>query len=262
MNRTPAATNQQLARAEALGKALAHRGFTGRREPQDTHPGAIAATAYTRSGIRVLILTLGGRHGQMIEITAEATTGYRGEAGRRVREVKPSWRLTAYDAPTEAITTAATAAFGDPADPSPLEGAGWTVEHALARNVGRNAMSYTAETAVPPSMKVRATRFTRPDGMVCATFHIPTYTPPCEHCDHHRELGDTGGWDITGPGFTAEATAHTPAAGIGALVRALASGGPSQAAAAQGVPRTTQGHQAKPIPAAAMSGTRLTAVVC
>jgi len=261
MNRTPAATSLHLARAEALGKALAHRGFTGRREPQDTHPGVIAATAHSRCGIRVLILTLGGRHGQMIEITAEATAGYREQAGRRVREVKPSWRLTAYDAPIEAIIAAATAAFGDPAGPSPLEGAGWTVEHALARNVGSNAMSYTAHATVPPGTKVRASRFTRPDGAVSATFHIPAYTPPCERCDHHRELGDTGGWDITGPGFTAEATAHTPAAVIGALVRALPGGDPDQAAAAPGMPMTTPGHRAKPIPAAAMSGARLTAVV-
>lgn len=221
MVRTPAATSVQLARADALGKALTHRGWTSRSEPKDKHPGAVAATVYRRTGVRALVLTLGGRHGQMIEITAEAGSGHRGEGGRRVRAVKPSWRLTAYDAPTKAVLAAATAVFDDPMDSNPLESAGWTIEHARVRNDGSSAMSYTADAAMPWAAKVRATRFTRPDGALIATFHLPTYTPPCERCTHHGELGSAGGWDITGPGFTAEATAHTPAAVIGAFTCAL-----------------------------------------
>ena len=261
MIRTPAATSVQLARAEALGKALTHRGWTGRREPEDQHPGAIAATAHTRPGIRVLILTLGGRLGQMIEITAEAATGYRGESGRRVRAVKPSWRMTAYDPPFEAILAAATAA--GPPDPNSLETAGWTVEHALARNVDGNALSYTADAATPWGAKVRATRFTRPDGALIATFHLPTYTPPCEHCSHHGELGDTGGWDITGPGFTAEATAHTPPAVISAFTHALPGSVPDQAATTSQKPTARSRHRPKNIPATATNlGARLTVAVC
>ncbi len=60
--------------------------------------------------------------------------------------------------------------------------------------------------------------------MVTATFHTPTYTPPCERCTHHGDLGDTGGWIITGLGCTAEATAHTPSAVIGAFTHALPGG--------------------------------------
>lgn len=259
MHHTPTSGVVQTARADAIGKALTHRGWTSRREPDNQHPGAISATTYARPGIRTLILTLGGRHGQMIEIIAEAATGYRGQAGRRVREVKPSWRLTAYDAPIEAVLAAATAALDDPQDASPLVPAGWTVEHALVRKDGSGAMPYTADAAVSWSAKVRASRFTRPDGAVIAVFHVPSYTPPCEHCTHHGELGDTGGWDITGPGFTAEATAHTPAAVIGALTRALPGHHPDQPTVSPAKP----GRRTKNIPAAAtMLSTRLTAVVC
>ncbi|WP_194925815.1 hypothetical protein [Catenulispora pinisilvae] len=263
MIRTPAATSLQLARAEALGKALTHHGWTGRREPQDKHPGAIGATAHARSGVRTLILTLGGHRGQMIEITAEATTGYRGAAGRRVREVKPSWRLTAYDAPTDAILAAATAALDKRPGPNPLEYVGWTVEHALTRNVDGSAPPYPADAATPKRTKVRATRFIRPDGSLIATFHVPTYTPPCERCSHHGELGDTGGWNIIGPGFTVEATAHTPGPVIGAFTRALPGNGPGQAAATPNSPTVRPRQRAKNIPAeATMPGALLTVAVC
>lgn len=263
MFHTPAATRVQLARAEALGKVLTHRGWTSRHEPHDKHPGAIGATTHTRPGIRVLILTFGGRRGQMIEITAEAATGYRGETGRRVRAVKPSWRMTAYDPPVEAILAAATAAADDPLDPNPLGTTGWTVEHALARNINDSAPSYTAYTTTPWRAKVRATRFTRPDGALIVTFHVPTYTPPCEHCDHHGELGSTGGWDITGPGFTAEATAHTPPAVISAFTHALPGSVSDQAATTSQAPTARQRQRPKNIPATTPNlGARLTAVVC
>ena len=262
MVRTPTATSVQLARAEALGKALTHRGWTSRSEPKDKHPGAVTATVHRRSGIRTLVLTLGGRHGQMFEITAEAGSGPRGQGGRRVRAAKTSWRLTAYDTPIEAVLAAATAAFDDPLDSNPLGSAGWTIEHALVCKNRSGATQYTADAATPWGVRVRATRFTRPDGALIATFYLPTYAPPCEHCTHHGELGDTGGWNITGPGFTAEATAHTPTAVIGAFTRAL----PGDR---QGKPTTTPNeapvkprHRAKAIPAAAaVHGAQLTAAV-
>ena len=262
MNRTPVATSVQLARAEALGKALTLRGWNGRLEPQDEHPGAVAASVHTRLGICLLILTLGRRHGQMVEITAGTSTGQRGEGGRRVREVKRSWRMTAYDPPTQAVLAAATATFDHKS--GPLEFAGWTVEHALARKVGGNAMSYTTDAAVLRGAKVRATRFTRSDGAVLATFHIPTYNPPCEHCTHHGELGDTGGWIITGPGFAAEATAHTPPVVIDAFTRALPAQLPDEPAPSANTQPFEPQRGAKPIPADArtMLGTRLKAVVC
>lgn len=251
MTHTPAATSLQLARAETLSKALTRRGWTGRREPQGAHPGAVAAIAHTRRGIRALILTLGGRHGQMIEITAEASIGQRGHGGRRVREVKPSWRLTAYDPPVQAMLAAATAAVGDASDVSQRQHAGWTIEQAPARKIGTN-----------PVRMVRATRFTRPDGVVSATFHVPTYNPPCEHCAHHGELGDTGGWIITGPGFTAEATAHTPSAVIAAFAHALPGGSPVQPAPMLDASQVRSQRGTKSVPAAVDApGTRLTAAV-
>jgi hypothetical protein len=248
----PIATKAQLARAAAIGESLTRSGWTCRREPNDTHPGAIAATAHTRQGMRALILTLGDRHGQMIEITAEATTEQRGERGRQVRDRKPSWRLTAYNPPTQAILAATTAAFDGTPDPTPLETAGWTIRQDPARKAARTSLRM-----------VRATWFTRPDGAVTASFHIPTYRPPCEHCAHHGELGDTGGWYITGPGSTAEATAHTPAAVIGAFALALPDSGPHHQAATPEPPAVTSRRSTKSTPAAAiMPGARLTAVVC
>ena len=261
MVRTPTATSVQLARAEALGKALTHRGWTSRSEPKDKHPAAVTATVHRRSDLRTLVLTLGGRHGQMIEITAEAGSGRRGQGGRRVRAVKPSWRLTAYDAPIKAVLAAATAAFDDPLDSNPLESAGWTIEHALVRKDRSSATPYTAEAATPWGVKVRATRFTRPDGALIATFHLPTYTPPCEHCTHHGELGDTGGWNIIGPGFTAEATAHTPTAVIGAFTRALPCDRQEKPTATPNEAPVKARQRAKTIPAAtAALGAQLTAV--
>ena len=252
MSRTTLATNVQLARAATISKALTRRGWTSRLEPNDAHPGAITATAHSRHGLRVLILTLGERHGQMIEITAEATTGQRGERGRQVRDRKPSWRFTAYDPPTEAVLAAAIAAFDNRPDPSPLETAGWTIKQDPARKIGPTSLR-----------KVRATWFIRPDGAVTASFHLPAYRPPCEHCSHQGELGDTGGWYITGPGFTAEATAHTPTAVIGAFALALPSSSPQHQTTTPEPPPVASGRSTKSTPAAVtMLGGRLTAVVC
>jgi hypothetical protein len=263
MTQTPVATSVQLARAEALGKALTRYGWTSCREPQDEHPGAVAATAYTRLGVRALVLTLGGRRGQMIEVTAESSCGYRREASRRARGLETFWRLTAYDPPTEAILAAAIAPFDGLPAGNPLDLAGWTIERALAHKLGSSAMSYTytytytAKAAVPLGAKFCATRFTRPDGVVTATFHIPTYIPPCEHCP-----GDTGGWIITGPGFVAETTAHIPVAVIGAFIRALPGDRPNQPATTSEAPPVKPQRPTRSIPASAGApGGRLT-VTC
>jgi len=206
---TPSATSLQLARAEYLAKVLSRHGWTRRRTSSAEHPGAVGAASHACNGIGILILSLGGRHGQIIEIIAEGVRRHRNDGGRRVREVSRSWRLTAYDPPTAAILSAALTAHEPFQQPNELENAGWTVTHAQRKGGTRGSCT-------PP-----ATRFTRPDGVVTATFHVPTYNPPCEHCDHHGELGDVGGWIITGPGFTVEATAHVPPGVIGAFVHAL-----------------------------------------
>ena len=242
-------TSVQLARAAVISKTLTRRGWTCRPEPNEAHPGAITATVHARHNVRVLVLTLGERHGQMIEITAKATTGQRGERGRQVRDMKPSWRLTAYSPPPAAVLAAVTATFDTRPNPSPLEAVGWTVKHVRVRDSGAGSLRM-----------VRATCFSRPDGAVSASFHIPTYKPPCEHCEHHGELGDTGGWHITGPGFTAEATAHTPTAVITAFALAL----PDDSAhpAATTPPITSRRPTKFTCAAAASQGARPTAVVC
>ncbi|MEY9859777.1 hypothetical protein ABH935_005410 [Catenulispora sp. GAS73] len=262
MTGTPTASSVQLARAEALGKALAHRGWNSRHESTSKHPGAVGSIVRTHPDIEILILTLGGTAGQMVEITAQGVSGHRGTGFRRVREVSPSWRMTAYDAPIQAILAAATAATASAPDPNPLELPEWTIERATRRSAGDNAVRYAAGLEVPLGGRVRATRFTRPDSAVVVTFHLPTYTPPCEHCTHHGDLGDIGGWLITGPGLTAEATAHTPAAVISAFTRAL----PGHALARPTA--TPNGHTVEPrrwgeaVPAAAVFGARPITAVC
>lgn len=219
MTDTPTASSVQLARAEALGKALTHRGWIVRHESRDKHPGAVEATVYTHRPIEILILTLGGRAGQMVEITAP-NTGLKGGI-HRIRDVSKSWRMTAYDAPIEAILGAAAAVLGKAPELSQSELAGWTVEHAPHCETSSDAVSDALKTEMPSGRRVRATRFTRRDGAVTATFHLPNYTPPCQSCTHDGDLGDSGGWLISGPGFTAEATAHIPEAVIAAFAHGL-----------------------------------------
>lgn len=244
------ATSLQLARAAAIDKALARKGWTARRD-SNAHPGAIVASAHTRHGIRVLILTLGHRHGQMVEIIAEATTGHRGEHSHRLRDRRPSWRMTAYNPPIEGVLAAAAAAFSDSPDPSPLETGGWMIKHAPACKVGRASLRV-----------VGATRFIRPDGAVTATFHIPTYNPPCERCNHHGEVGDSGGWYIAGLRCTAEATAHTPTTVIAAFALALPGGTHSPATTPERPPVASGQPTKSASAAAAKCAARLTAVVC
>jgi len=262
MTGTPTASSVQLARAEALAKALTHRGWNGRYESTNKHPGAVGSIVRTHPGAEVLILTLGRNAGQMVEITAQGVSGHRGTGFRRVREVSASWRMTAYDAPIQAVLAAATAAIDSVPDPNPLALPGWTVERATGRSAGDNGVRYATGPEVPLGGKVRATRFTRPDGAVVVTFHLPTYTPPCEHCTHHGELGDIGGWLITGPGLTAEATAHAPTAVISAFTRALPGHSSARPAA------TPNGQTVEPrpwgqaIPATAVIGARPITAVC
>jgi hypothetical protein len=252
MPHTPAPTNMQLARAESLGKALAHRGWAVRRESLAHHPGAIGATLHARGGIEILVLSLGAHRGQMIEITAESVVGYRREGNNRhqARDARPSWRLTTYDPPIKTILAIGIAACSGAREPTPLERAGWTAGYARPHAVDSNS-----------SHVVRATRFTRPDGAVSATFHLPAYNPPCERCDHSGELGDAGGWMITGPGFMAEATAHTPPGVIGAFVHALPGDGGQWAAAA--IAQPTGAYRAGAVSTVeVMPGATSTAAVC
>lgn len=251
MTHATVTTSEQLARATAISKNLTRRGWRRRLEPVDAHPGAVAATTHARRGIRLLTLTLGERHGQIIEITAKATAGKRAQHARKVRDGKPSWRMTAYNPPTDAVLAAATAAFDGPGDPRQLQNAGWTIEHALVGDVGPQCLGM-----------VRSTWFTRPDGAVTASFHVPAYNPPGEDCDYYGELGDAGGWFIGGPGFAADATAHTPTAVVGAFALALPGSAPQEPATTPTAPADTPQHSTKSTPAAATPPrVRVTAVV-
>lgn len=214
MPSTPAATSVQLTRAEKIRRTLIGNGWTSSREPRDKHPGAVAAIRHQRLNHEVLILTLGGAHGQIVEITADTVAAVRTDGARKIRDITPSWRLTAYDPPVAATLAAIEALHDRQRYPAALTGAGWDVEYIPAPD-------RPAGSARP----AHATCFTRPDGVVRATFCYPTYTPPCESCPHARDLGDIGGWLITGPGFTAEASTHTPSAVITAFATSLPGGG-------------------------------------
>ena len=209
-----AATSAQVARAEVIGKSLARRGWTYSVEPRTKHPGAHRATVWTPNatlGVSLLVLTIGGRHGQLAELFGCATSATRADAGGRSRSGRrPSWRLTAYDAPAAALIAAALSAADDPPEAQNLEAAGWKVIRHQADDRRRPALP----------------EFIRPDDAVSAAFRAPTFTPPCERCSHCGELGDMGGWLITGPGFTADATAHTPESVVTAFALALPGGTP------------------------------------
>lgn len=209
MPSTITATAVQLARADAIGKVLLRRGWLRRAEQPSKHPGAHASTAWQprpAADIQLLILTFGGRRGQMAEILAGPAPNLRPDAGGHLRSGRrPSWRFTAYDAPAQALVAAALTAVDDPSHAPDLESAGWRVERPRYCNI----------------RSPRITTFTRADRAVTARFHNPTYSPPCERCTHFGDLGDAGGWTITGPGFAVDATAHTPEHVITAFARAL-----------------------------------------
>ena len=204
-----AATSVLIARAEVIGKSLTRRGWTSSVEPRTKHPGAHRATVWVPDaapGVSLLILTIGGRQGQLAELLGPATSATRTDAGGRSRSGRrPSWRLTAYDAPAPALIAAALSAADEPPDAQSLEAAGWKVVRHQADDRRRPALP----------------EFIRPDDAVSAAFRAPTFTPPCERCSHCGEVGDMGGWLITGPGFSADATAHTPGSVVTAFALAL-----------------------------------------
>jgi hypothetical protein len=209
---TPAATAAQLARAAVIGKALRRRGWTSCDDQRDKHPGAQRATVWTQTttpDLTLLILTIGGKNGQIAELLHPAlAVPVRGRSDRTRAARRPSWRLTCYDAPPLAVTSAALAAADAPPDGNSLTEAGWNTTHHQADDRRRPIL----------------TEFTRPDGAVSAAFRLPTFTPPCERCPAGSDLGDAGGWLISGPGFTADATAHIPGAVITAFALALPGG--------------------------------------
>lgn len=202
---TPSATTAQLVRAHAIGEALKQRGWNARPEPAQSHPGAVGASRCTvvRPTGEISLLTLSlGELGQMAELTGDPASAARPAGGRR-RSGAPAWRLTAYDPPAHAVVTAAFAAAGSIEIPWRLNEAGWDVEHTR-----------------DPAGHLRITGFTRPDGTVRTEFHAPTLTPRCKTCEHPGSARD-GGWLVTGPGFTAEASVHTPEPVITAFALAL-----------------------------------------
>lgn len=209
-NHRSAAASVLIARAEAVGKALAPHGWTSREEPRSKHPGTHRATIWTPRAtpdVSLLLLTIGGKHGQIAELSGPMVPMVRAQAGRRIgSRPRPSWRLTAYDAPASALASAAlTATNLDRPGAKNLQEAGWRV------------VRHVADGQLRPVMP----EFIRPDGAISAAFRPPTFTPPCERCQHYGDLGDAGGWSITGPGFVAEATAHTPEPVVTAFVLAM-----------------------------------------
>ena len=205
MIQTPVDTSVQLVRAHAIGRTLTRSGWIRGREPAGAHPGAADVAAYRHGGVGVLILILAPRHGQIVEIIADRVPRVRAASGGRSVGGRPGWRLTCYSPPVEAAVAAAFAACHSRAGFGPREADGWRLD-----------LNHGTDVKRP-----RTSVFHRPDRAAIAVFHTPTYTPPCEGCAHHGDLGDAGGWTITAPGTFAEATAHTPADVIAALVMGL-----------------------------------------
>jgi len=194
----------QLARADAIGKALTRQGWITRREPRSSHPGAIAANSLVRSGVAVHVVTMGARLGQLVEVTSAGLPALRRAKGQPRHGAQPSWRLTAYDPPVSAVLAAATVAARGPHCIGALEASGWEAARPTTRD----------------SRKPRATTFTYPGGSVTVAFHLPTYSPPCPHCAAGYDCGDVGGWIVTAPCFM-EASTHTPESVIAAFVQGL-----------------------------------------
>lgn len=210
----------QIARASLIGASLERRGWTPYLERLDDHPGAVHAIRWIapeRPGERItlLILSLEGELGQMAELIGEVTPDRVTTSGGRRRGGEPPWRLTCYDAPAAGIVAAAyVAAVPDPALPL-LENSGWHV----SRTFGETG-------------RLSSTGFTRYETSVRIDFYVPNSAPAtCRNCCQVGTIGNPGGWDVTGPGFTAEATAHIPVRIINAFATALAGRGPDPVAA-------------------------------
>ncbi|WP_194906268.1 hypothetical protein [Catenulispora rubra] len=205
LNHTPAATSVQLANAAEIGRALRHHDWTPQEEPQGKHPGAHRATVWTpreSRELRLLVLTIDNRRGQIAELLrSRAAFSLPDRSGRRRSGRRPSWRLTGYNAPPLAVTAAALAGVDDAPDSERLDEAGWDLTRHVAPDHRHPALA----------------EFTRRDKAVSAVFRFPNFNPPCERCRPESDLGDAGGWLISGPGFSADATAHAPATVITAF---------------------------------------------
>lgn len=199
-----ATTSVQLARADAIGKALTRQGWTARHETRSDHPGAVAVGSHTRLGTKVLVVTMGARHGQLVEVIGAGVPAGRTPSGGHSTGARPSWRLTAYNPSASAVLAAAAAACTAAHYSGVLETNGWQADRTIKRNI----------------RTPRTTTFTYPGGAVAVTFHVPTFTPPCPSCGPGRECGDSGGWIVNGPCFM-EASTHTPESVIAAFVQGL-----------------------------------------
>ena len=120
-------------------------------------------------------------------------------------EGRPAWRLTAYNPPQLPVIRAALAAADGGHGIGPLDLAGWDAANSIATTA---------------SARLLSTRFTCRDRSVTAVFHPAAFTPPVASAGF-GDLGDAGGWLISGPECDAEATAHTPAGVIAAFALAL-----------------------------------------
>jgi hypothetical protein len=209
MHHTPTLAIVQTARADAIGKALKQAGWSTRPEPCAAHPGAARAEVHTPPDdtvlVRLLVLTLSERRGQIAELTGDAVPSATRRAGGKRRGGRPAWRLTAYNPPQLPVIRAALAAADGRLGIGPLDLAGWDAANSIATTA---------------SARLLSTRFTCRDQSVTAVFHPAAFTPPAASAGF-GDLGDAGGWIISGPDSDAEATAHTPAAVIAAFALAL-----------------------------------------
>ena len=221
MHHTPTSAVVQTARADAIGKALKQTGWSTRPEPRAAHPGAVRAEVHAAppndtAPVRLLVLTLSERRGQIAELTSGAVPPATRRAGGKRRGGRPAWRLTAYNPPQLPVIRAAMAAADGGHGIGPLDLAGWDAANSIAATA---------------SARLLSTTFTCRDRSVTAVFHPAAFTPPAASAGY-GDLGDAGGWIISGPDSDAEATAHTPAAVIAAFALALSGHDP----ASQGTP--------------------------
>lgn len=212
MHPTPTSTVVQTARADAIGKALKQAGWSTQPEPCSAHPGAVRAEVHTppndTAPVRLLILTLSERRGQIAELTGDAVPSAPRRAGGKQRGGRPAWRLTAYNPPQLPVIRAALAAADGGHGIGPLDLAGWDAANSIATTA---------------SARLLSTTFTCRDRSVTAVFHPAAHTPPAASAASAScgDLGNAGGWLISGPDSDAEATAHTPAGVIAAFALAL-----------------------------------------
>jgi len=89
MHHTPTSAVVQTARADAIGKALKQTGWSTRPEPRAAHPGAVRAEVHTppndTAPVRLLVLTLSERRGQIAELTSGAVPPATRRAGGKQR---------------------------------------------------------------------------------------------------------------------------------------------------------------------------------